>query len=74
MWINSPLGRWEMKERTRRIRAPQELGGWQELGRWRREVEDARKAQRGLRPAGALAGFVLALGQWFGLSGAKLAS
>jgi hypothetical protein len=62
MWINSPLGKWEMKERTRRIHAQPELG------RWRREIEDARKAQGGTRPAGARRGFMLILGDWLGLS------
>jgi hypothetical protein len=65
MWINSPLGKWEMKERTRRIHAPQELG------RWRREVEDAKRARRVPRSTGALAGIVLALGHWCGLRAAK---
>ena len=62
MWINSPLGKWEMKERTRRIHAPEELG------RWRREIEDARKAGVGTRPAGERRGFALRLGNWLGLS------
>ena len=65
MWINSPLGKWEMKERTKRIHAPQELG------RWRREVEDARKAQGDPGSASALASIVLALGEWLGLSAAR---
>jgi len=65
MWINSPLGRWEMKERTRRV--PRQ----EQLGRWLREVEDAKRAQGGTRSAGALAGLVLALGDWLGLSASR---
>ena len=61
MWINSPLGRWEMKERTRRMNARPELG------RWLREVEDAKRAQEGPRSAHSIRGIVLTLGGWFGL-------
>ena len=61
MWINSPLGQWEMRERTRRVHAPEELG------RWRREIEDARKAEH-KRPAAARRRFALRLGHWLGLS------
>ena len=43
MWINSPLGRWEMKERTKR--APHQ----EQLGRWLREVEDAKKPRESWR-------------------------
>jgi hypothetical protein len=56
MWINSPLGRWEMKERTRR--APHQ----EQLGRWLREVEEARK------PQGSWRSIVLALGALLGQS------
>jgi hypothetical protein len=44
MWINSPLGRWEMKERTRRA------SHQEQLGRWRRQVEDAKTTPGRPRP------------------------
>jgi hypothetical protein len=56
MWINSPLGRWEMKERTKR--APDQ----EQLGRWLREVEGAKKPQKSWRS------IVLALGALLGQS------
>ena len=62
MWINSPLGTWEMKERTRKMH------GSEELGRWRREIEDARRAQCSTRPAAGRRRFELRLGEWLGLS------
>ena len=65
MWINSPLGRWEMKERTKR--AP----GQEQLGRWLREVEDAKRAQEPPRSASALTGIALTLRDWFGLRSAR---
>lgn len=54
MWINSPLGRWEMRERTKR--APHQ----EQLGRWLREVEDAKK------PPGSRRSILLTLGALLG--------
>lgn len=68
MWINSPLGQWEIKERTKRMHR------WQDLGRWRRAVEDARKVQGHPRSTSVLVGIVLALGDWFGLDATRRAA
>ena len=68
MWINSPLGQWEMKEHTKRMHR------WQDVGRWRREVEDARKVQARPRSTSVLMRIVLALGDWFGLDVARRAA
>jgi hypothetical protein len=65
MWINSPLGRWEMKERT--SRAPRQ----EQLGRWLREIEGAERAQGRPKSVHTIQGIVLALGDWFGLSASR---
>jgi hypothetical protein len=56
MWINSPLGQWEMKERIKRD------SHQEQLGRWLREVEDAKG------PRASWRSIVLALGALLGQS------